>query len=512
MVQVVWFKRDLRVHDHRPLTAAVARGPVLPLYIVEPEIWTAPDASRRQWEFTREAIVSLADALARRGARLVIRVGDPVAVLAALHAETPITHLNAHEETGNALTFARDRAVRAFARRAGILVDEMPQFGVVRGLRARDGWAERWDRFMAEPVTPAPKRISMAPIGDVGALPTADDLDLAPDPCPGRQIGGRTEAVALLKSFLEGRARGYQWRMSSPATAWESCSRLSSHLAVGAISLREVVQATARRIEALRAMPPEARPVELSALKAFLSRLHWHCHFIQKLESEPAIEFRPFHSAFQGTRTDGLESPFMQAFEAGETGFPFVDACMRSLKATGWINFRMRAMLTAFASYHLWLDWRATGTVLARLFVDYEPGIHWSQIQMQSGTTAINTLRIYNPVKQSRDQDPDGHFIRTHVPELARLPTEWIHEPWSAPPAVLAAAGVRIGVSYPAPIVDHVAAARIAKARITEIRRGDGFRTEQKRVLETHGSRRSDPRDRMWTPEKGETNQLDLGL
>lgn len=512
MVQVVWFKRDLRVHDHRPLAAAIARGPVLPLYIVEPAIWSAPDASRRQWDFTREAVISLADALARRGARLVVRVGDPVEVLGALHAETPIAHLHAHEETGNALTFARDRAVRAFARQAGIGFSEVPQFGVVRGLKARDGWAERWDRVMAEPITPAPSAIPVAKIDDVGALPTADDLGLAPDPCPGRQTGGRTEAVALLKSFLDGRARGYQWRMSSPATAWHGCSRLSAHLAIGAISLREVVQATGRRIEALKAIPRDARPVELSALQAFLSRLHWHCHFIQKLESEPAIEFRPFHSAFADTRTDGLDSPLMQAFEAGETGFPFVDACLRSLKATGWINFRMRAMLTAFASYHLWLDWRATGTMLARLFVDYEPGIHWSQIQMQSGTTAINTLRIYNPVKQSRDQDPDGHFIRAHVPELARLSTDWLHEPWKAPAAELAIAGVRMGVTYPAPIVDHVAAARLAKARITDIRRGAGFRAEQKRVLDVHGSRRSDPRDRMWTPERSESDQLNLGF
>lgn len=512
MVQVVWFKRDLRLHDHRALADALAHGPVLPLYVVEPAVWSAPDASARQWAFVRETLESLRDALARRGAPLIVRVGDPVAILEALHAAHGIHHIYAHEETGNALTFARDRAVRAFARRAGIAMSEHAQFGVVRALKKRDGWAERWDAFMAEPITPAPKDIPVALAMDPGAIPTAAELGLAPDPCPDRQRGGRTEAIALLKSFLDGRARGYQFRMSSPATAWDSCSRLSAHLAVGAISLREVVQATERRMAALRAMPAESRPVELNALRAFLSRLHWHCHFIQKLETEPAIETRSFHSAFDGARTDGDGSPLLEAFAAGQTGIPFVDACMRSLRSTGWINFRMRAMLTAFASYHLWLDWRATGHVLARLFVDYEPGIHWSQIQMQSGTTSINTLRIYNPVKQSRDQDPDGQFIRRHVPELAKLPTDWIHEPWQAPPAILATAGVRLGESYPRPIVDHIAAARAAKARVTAIRRGEGFRAEQVRILDVHGSRRSDPRDRMWTPEKKSNPQLDLGF
>jgi deoxyribodipyrimidine photo-lyase len=157
-----------------------------------------------------------------------------------------------------------------------------------------------------------------------------------------------------------------------------------------------------------------------------------------------------------------------------------VDACMRSLQATGWINFRMRAMLVSFASYHLWLHWRATGCHLACLFTDYEPGIHWSQFQMQSGVTGINTVRVYNPVKQSYDQDPDGIFIRTWVPELAALAPEFLHEPWKAasPPT-----------GYPAPIVDLQTAARAAKERIYGKKAEPAVKALAQAVYQKHGSR-----------------------
>ncbi len=125
-----------------------------------------------------------------------------------------------------------------------------------------------------------------------------------------------------------------------------------------------------------------------ASLQSFEGRLHWHCHFIQKLESEPAIEQRNVHRGFDGLRNEGEltdeERRRLEAWCTGRTGFPFVDACMRSLIATGWINFRMRAMLVSFASYQLWLHWRATGEHLARQFLDYEPGIHWPQVRSTS--------------------------------------------------------------------------------------------------------------------------------
>lgn len=229
-----------------------------------------------------------------------------------------------------------------------------------------------------------------------------------------------------------------------------------------------VQQARARRL-ALATLPAHASAGWPRALDAFLSRLHWHCHFIQKLERQPSIEIQELHPATRGLRRTDPER--LAAWSEGRTGVPFVDACMRALHHGGWINFRMRAMLLSFASHHLWIDWRDSGLHLARQFVDYEPGIHWSQCQMQSGTTGINTIRIYNPIKQGLDHDPEGMFLGHWLPELAAVPAAWRHEPWRMDPGTQEACGCRIGADYPAPLVDVAAAAREARERLWGLRR-----------------------------------------
>jgi deoxyribodipyrimidine photo-lyase len=493
-VSIVWFKRDLRVHDHAPLVHAAAVGRVLPLLIVEPELWRQGDASGRQYAFFRESALELSAALARLGAPLVIRVGEATEVLAALVREHAAVAVHSHEETGNDWTYARDRRVATCLRGLGVRWQQHRQFGVVRGLRERKAWVAQWERLMAEPLIAAP--VALRGVASRSeSLPDWSALGGAVDACPGRQRGGRAAGSALLGSFLSGRGRDYHRRMSSPLSAAEACSRLSPHYAWGTLSLREVVQATRTRKASLNEEKgPEADSYR-RALSAYLSRLHWHCHFIQKLESEPAIEYRNVHRGYDGLREAEFDRGRLQRWCAGETGWPFVDACLRMLAETGWINFRMRAMLVAVSSYHLWLHWREPGLCLARQFTDYEPGIHWPQVQMQSGVTGINIPRIYNPLKQSMDQDPEGHFIRRWLPQLASLPTALLHAPWRADAATLGRHGVVLDRHYPCPVVDHEQAARLAKQRLTAWRRRPGMREGNGEVMRKHGSRKR-PLDR----------------
>lgn len=515
-VQIVWFKRDLRVTDHAPLAAAAGRGPVLPLYIVEPGYWAGDDTSARQFAFLAESLVDLRAMLARLGQPLVVRQGEAVAVLEALRQALPVGGLWSHEETGNAWTFARDRAVAAWARAHGIAWAERRQSGVIRRLERRDGWAGAWDRFMRQPTVPRPLHLMPVAGLDPGAMPTPAELKLAPDPCPGRQQGGRRAAKATLRGFLAERGRPYRRAMSSPAAGAVHCSRLSPHLSLGTVSMRETLQASEARRAGLADLPATEAGPWRESLDSFVGRLHWHCHFTQKLESEPGIEHRSLHPAYERLRR-GDDPVLLAAWAEGRTGWPFVDACMRMLDGTGWLNFRSRAMVMAVASYQLWLDWRPTGLVLARRFTDYEPGIHWPQCQMQSGTTGINTIRIYNPVKQGVDQDPDGSFIRRWCPELAAVPLPWIHRPWLLPAAEQDAAGCRIGRDYPAPLVDHEAAARAAREAVWAVRRAAGYGTAAEAIQTRHGSRRSGlpqveeqrARARRRRPP---TPQLDLGL
>ncbi len=491
VIQVVWFKRDLRVQDHAPLAQAAKAGSVLPLYVYEPAVLMAPDCAARHTAFLNDCLRELADGLTALGSPLVVRRGDMPRVLSELRSAVGPFALWSHEETGNAVTFDRDQAVASWCRETGTPWQELPQHGVFRGLRDRDHWAGRWDARMSAPTTAPPAHVAAPPvrIESVGLM-DASALGQRDDDAPERQPGGRRAGQALLASFLDNRGVGYRTAMSSPLSAADGCSRLSTHFAYGSVSIRETAQAVWQRRTELQSMPAEARPRGmLSALKSFESRLHWHCHFMQKLESEPAIEFTNMHRGFDGLREGAFDRARFSAWCRGETGLPMVDACMRMLAATGWINFRMRAMLTSFASYQLWLHWREPALHLARLFTDYEPGIHYPQIQMQSGTTGINTIRMYNPIKQARDQDPGGHFVRHWIPALARVPDAYVFEPWTMPAAAQREAHCVVGRDYPAPIVDNAAAMRTAREQVWSLKARREVRETAQAVYEKHGSR-----------------------
>ena len=520
---VVWFKRDLRLHDHAALNQALAAGPVLCLYIIEPSLWAQPDASAQHYQFIKESLRDLAGELKQRGGQLHVRTGEAAAVLDELFALAPFASLHAHEETGNAASYVRDRAVAQWCREHQVRWTEPAQFGVVRRLRDRDHWHTHWEAHMRAPchALPAlgPTHFQPSP-WPPQALPDAQALGLDAWVPPQRQSGGRRQGQAVLQDFLLDRCRGYRGGISSPLSAPTACSRLSAHLAYGTLSMREVVQATRNQIALLSASNTYAA----QGLAAFLSRLHWHCHFIQKLESEPELEWRNVHRGYDGLREPHWNPAHFEALQAGRTGWPMVDACVAMLRETGWLNFRMRAMLVSVAAYPLWLHWREVGLWLAREFLDYEPGIHWSQLQMQSGTTGINTTRVYNPIKQAQDHDPKGVFVRRWCPALRRVPDAWLFEPWRMPENVQLACGVRVSADAPAgamdawplPPVDLDSATRAAKDRLHNLRRSSEVRAGKAAIVEKHASRKVRDARSAGMPRRAPTaaasTQLTLGF
>ena len=481
-MQIVWFKRDLRVEDNKALIDALKYShEILPLYIIEPDLWGMPGLGLKHYLFLQESLAELNQELEKIGQRLIIKTGDVVEILHKLKQEYDFKNLFSHQETWSGHTYERDKKVKIWCKANNIKWHEPKQNGVIRCLKNRDGWADKWYESMKKPILPKPKSLKSLNIKS-DKIPTAQELGLTDDKCLYRQKGGRKEGLKLLRSFLYERGENYSKAMSSPVTAYDACSRISAHLAFGTISIKEAFQTAEKRRAELKSLDKSEKGKWPSAINSFSGRLRWHCHFIQKLEDEPRIEFENMHKAYIDIRENDFNEEFFESWKEGKTGYPMIDACMRALTATGWLNFRMRAMLVSFASYHLWLDWRKTSKHLANLFLDYEPGIHYSQIQMQSGTTGINAVRIYNPIKQSTDHDSEGVFIRKWLPELKNMPIEFIHTPWQKP---------ELMNDYPMPIIDEKEARKAAAAKIYAVRKTDSYKTEASKIIIKHGSRRS---------------------
>jgi deoxyribodipyrimidine photo-lyase len=503
--RLVWFKRDLRWHDHAALAHAAAMGPIRCLYIIEPGYWCLPDTSLQHFEFIRESLLALDQHLRSLGGCLEIHTGEATEVLQKIHDASDFSEISSHEETGNAWTYARDRQVKKWCQAKGITWHEFPQFGVVRGLKQRKQWQTAWERHMQAPQEnlahiPFDPATLASPL-PIHRLQAPPHLEHNP---PLRQRGGRPLALATLRSFLNSRSLGYRGGISSPLSAPDACSRLSAYLAYGCISMREVVQSTRTHMEQL---PPQATRHRAS-LQAFISRLYWHCHFIQKLESEPEIEWQNMHPGYDQLREAEFNDQHFDALKNARTGWPMVDASVAMLRETGWLNFRMRAMLVSVAAYPLWLHWRPVGEWLATQFLDYEPGIHWSQLQMQSGTTGINTTRVYNPIKQAQDHDPHGKFVRRWLPAMRNVPDTWLFEPWKMPENVRHLAGDRQDFHIPSPPIELAIATREAKARLHSRRQQEDVKAGKKAVIEKHASQKR----LASTPSKRKVQQVSSQL
>lgn len=426
MVELVWLKRDFRAFDHAPLKTAIESGnPVVLLFLLEPMLLNHPKYSNRHFKFMLESIVDLNRVLKPYGSKVQILEVEALAFFKILKQEIGSFRILSHQETGVGSTFVRDLQIKKWCKQAQISWLEFKQQGVSRGRINRKNWKIEWDNFMEAKVqTPNLSQITIGEIPQTIRKKFSVLFELKEEH-ESMQEGGRTHAVDLLRSFLTTRYKGYSRNISKPATSRIHCSRLSTHIAWGTISVREIVQSIHKKVK--------SNPTNKRDLQNFKSRLYWHCHFIQKLESEPRIEFENHNPAYNAIRNE-LNEAYLQRFVEGKTGIPIIDANMRCLNATGYINFRMRAMLVSLWTHHLLQPWQAIAPHLANMFLDFEPGIHYPQLQMQAGTVGYHTIRTYNPTKQAQDHDKEAKFIKKWVPELTKLAPHLAIEPWKMTP------------------------------------------------------------------------------
>uniref|UniRef100_A0A832I1E8 Deoxyribodipyrimidine photo-lyase n=1 Tax=Eiseniibacteriota bacterium TaxID=2212470 RepID=A0A832I1E8_UNCEI len=450
-----WFRKDLRLEDNTALHEAArdAAGDVVPFYASEPALLGRDDMAATRVRFVLDSLADLAARIEAAGSRLALAHGEAAAVVVAAARAARADAVYWNDEYEPALR-RRDDAVEAALRETGIRVRRFHDRLLVppgEVMTADGGPFTVYTPFRraceALPLSRPLPEVTRLAAHDLPAPPLATLARLGfEEPASARWPGGAAEARARLTRLLAGGLARYATHRDFPAA--DAVSRLSADLKFGTLSPRTVADA------ALTARAAGAAPA--AAVEKFVSELRWRDFYAHVLWHFPHVETGCFRREFDDLRWEGDPAQF-EAWAAGRTGYPFVDAAMRELHATGFMHNRARMVVASFLTKDLLLDWRRGERHFMRHLVDGDlasnnGGWQWAA---GTGTDSQPYFRIFNPVLQGEKFDPDGAYVRRFVPELARVPARWIHRPWEAPPLALAEAGVTLGDTYPAPIVDH---------------------------------------------------------
>jgi deoxyribodipyrimidine photo-lyase len=463
---LVWLRLDLRLDDHPALAAAAATGlAVIPVFIWAPEEEEphAPGAASRWW--LHQSLLRLDESLATRGSRLIVRRGPSVETLLALAKETRARRVFRNRAYEPAL-LARDSVVGRELQAGGIAVQSFNGSLLFEpgSLRTTSGgsfrvftpfWRALWSQRGAIRTPEKPPARLPAPTEWPRALAIAE-LELEPkiDWAAGIRAAwnpGEEAALARLRAFAAGPVHGYDQQRDR--TDRDGTSRLSPHLHFGEISPVRLWQTLA----------------DLPGAEPYLRQLVWRefaYHLLVEYPHSPSEPFNPEFRDFPWRRNPRR----LRAWQHGRTGYPLVDAGMRQLWTTGWMHNRARLVVASFLVKHLLIPWQDGAAWFLDTLVDADLAnntMGWQWVA-GCGVDAAPYFRIFNPALQGEKFDPDGSYVREWVPELRDLPAKWIHQPWQAPPLVLAAAGIRPGENYPHPIVDHQQARAAALAAFEE--------------------------------------------
>jgi deoxyribodipyrimidine photo-lyase len=422
---LLWFRRDLRLRDHPALVRAAQRGSVIPVFILDPSLLHHPETGSARVSFMLECLRSLDQELRQRGGYLILRYGQPEQVLPELVRQTGADGVYALEDIERVYGRVRDYRINQVFEREQLRIRWFDCPGLIKDLIEYPSYRDLWFQGMRAPILPIPKEISTPSAIHTEPIPTLKDLGLASDGKPIPE-GGSAAAHRLLEHFLNNSLTRYHWQLSYPAA--DITSRLSPYLKFGVISVREAIQA------AYQVLPSTDYRVQRS-VHQFVARLRWRDGFDQRYFYLPQLELQSLYKGFDETQQEPENFPTLyQAWCDGLTGFPLVDASARCLQATGFLNFRTRALHSSFLTNLLNIDWRFGALHYMRHLIDGETCIDHYQHQMQAGITHCvdkRWTRIYNPEQRGVDRcDPDADFIRRWIPELRDVPPEYLGSPW----------------------------------------------------------------------------------